>query len=132
MNINEKNKDTAAERESFAELLGRLFKYSAQMVHDEIELVIQGIREKARNILNGALTVAAGVFIIFAALLSLCAALIIKLASYMDPVYAALVTAAGLAFVGVVIAFIGCTQLKKSFSNKEKPMPDTKRRKENG
>ena len=132
MNIDVENKDPAAGRESFSELLGQLFKYSAVMVHDEIELVIQGIREKARSIRNGALTVAAGVFISFAAFLSLCAALIIELASYMAPVYAALVTAAALAFVGVVIAFIGYTQLKKSFGNKEKPMPDTERMTGNG
>jgi hypothetical protein len=132
MNINVENKDPAAGRESFSELLGQLFKYSAVMVHDEIELVIQGVREKVRNIRNGALTVAAGVFISFAAFLSLCAALIIKLASYMAPVYAALITAAALAFVGVVIAFAGYTQLKKSFGNKKKPMPDTERMAGNG
>jgi hypothetical protein len=132
MNIDVENKDPAAQRESFSELLGQLFKYSAVMVHDEIELVIQGIREKVRSIRNGALMVASGVFISFAAFLSLCAALIIKLTSYMAPVYAALVTAAGLAFVGVVIAFIGCTQLKKSFGNKQKPMPDTERMTGNG
>ena len=132
MNIDVENKDPAAERESFSELLGQLFKYSAVMVHDEIELVIQGIREKVRGVRNGALMVAAGVFISFAAFLSLCAALIIKLASYMAPVYAALITAAGLALVGVVIGFIGCTQLKKSFRNKEKPMPDTERMTGNG
>lgn len=132
MNIKVENKDPAAGRESFSELLGQLFKYSAVMVHDEIELVIQGVREKARNIRNGALTVAAGVFIGFAAFLSLCASLIIKLASYMAPVYAALVTAAGLAFVAVVVAFIGYTQLKKSIGNKEKPMPDTERMTGNG
>jgi hypothetical protein len=132
MNIDVENKDPAAQRESFSELLGQLFKYSAVMVHDEIELVVQGIREKVRCIRNGALMAAAGVFISFAAFLSLCAALIIKLASYMAPAYAALVTAAALAFVGVVIGFIGCTQLKKSFGNKKKPTPDTERMTGNG
>lgn len=127
MNNNVENKGPSVQRESFSELLGQLFKYSAVMVHDEIELVIQGIRETARGIRNGVLTVAAGVFISFAAFLSLCAALIIKLSSYMAPAYAALVTAAGLAFVGAVIGFMGCTQLKKSFGNQEKPMPGTER-----
>ena len=132
MNTDVENKDPAAQRESFSELLGQLFKYSAVMVHDEIELVIQGIREKVRSIRNGALMAAAGVLISFAAFLSLCAALIIKLASYMSPVYAALVTAAALAFIGVVIALLGYTQLKKSFGNKEKPVPDTERMTGNG
>jgi hypothetical protein len=132
MNIDVDNKDPEAGHESFSELLGQLFKYSAVMVHDEIELVTQGIREKVTNIRNAALTVAAAVFLSFAAFLSLCAALIIELTSYIAPVYAALITAAGLAFVGVVIGFIGYTQLKKSLGNKEKPMPDTERMTGNG
>jgi ABC-type transporter Mla maintaining outer membrane lipid asymmetry permease subunit MlaE len=132
MNMDVENKDPAAGRESFSELLGRLFKYSAVMVHDEIELVTQGIREKVRNIRNAAFTVAAAVFISFAAFLSLCAALIIKLTSYMAPVYAALITAAALAFVGVVIGLTGYTQLTKSFGNQEKPIPDTERTTGNG
>ena len=114
MNIDVQNKDSAAERDSFSELLGQLYKQSAVMVHDEIELVIQGAREMVKNLRNGALMIAAGVFIGFAAFLSLCAAMVIGLASYMAPVYAALVTAAALAFVGVVIVFIGYTQLKKN------------------
>jgi len=49
----------------------------------------------------------------FTAFLSFCAALIIKLISYMDPVFAALVTGAAFALFGVVIVFIGYRQLKK-------------------
>jgi hypothetical protein len=46
--------------------------------------------------------------------MSLCAALIIGLTSYMAPVIAALVTGAALALIGVVIAFIGYKQWMKS------------------
>jgi VIT1/CCC1 family predicted Fe2+/Mn2+ transporter len=46
--------------------------------------------------------------------MSLCAALIIELTSYMAPVIAALVTGVALALMGVVIAFIGYKRLKKS------------------
>jgi VIT1/CCC1 family predicted Fe2+/Mn2+ transporter len=84
------------------------------VVHDEIELVVQGIREKMRAARSGVLTVVIGAVIGFAAFLSLCAALIIGLTSYMAPVIAALVTGAALALIGVVIAFIGFKQLKKS------------------
>jgi hypothetical protein len=45
--------------------------------------------------------------------MSLCAALIIGLTSYMAPVIAALVTGAALALIGVVIVFIGFKQLKQ-------------------
>jgi VIT1/CCC1 family predicted Fe2+/Mn2+ transporter len=107
-------KDPTTQRESFTELLGQLAGNLAAVVHDEIELVIQGIREKGRAVRSGVLTVVAGAVISFGAFLSLCAALIIGLASYMAPVIAALVTGAALALIGVVIAFIGYMQLKKS------------------
>jgi len=105
--------DTTTQRESFTELLGQLANNSAVRVHDEIDLLIQGIREKVRAVRGGVLTVAIGAVIGFAAFMSLCAALIIGLSSYMSPVIAAIVTGAALALIGVVIAFIGYRQLKK-------------------
>jgi VIT1/CCC1 family predicted Fe2+/Mn2+ transporter len=109
------NKDPATQRESLTELLKQLANNSAAVIHNEIELVIQGIREKERAVRSGVLTIATGVVISFAAFLSLCAALFIELTSYMAPVIAALVTGAALALIGVVIAFIGYRQLKKAF-----------------
>jgi hypothetical protein len=108
------NKDPSTQRDSFSELLGQLANKSAAVVHDEIELAIQGIREKVRAVRSGVLIIAIGAVIGFAAFMSLCAALIIGLTSYMAPVIAALVTGAALALIGVVIAFIGYKQLKKS------------------
>jgi VIT1/CCC1 family predicted Fe2+/Mn2+ transporter len=113
MDTKEVNKTAEPERESFAELLRQLASGSAAMVHDEIELFVQGIREKVRAFLRGVLTVAAGAALLFGAFLALCAALIIGLSSYMTPVIAALVTGAALALIGVIIAFIGYKQLKK-------------------
>ena len=114
MNNKVVNKDPSTQRESFTELLGQLANNSAAIFHDEIELVIQGIREKVRAVRSGVLTVATGAVISFAAFLSLCAALIIELTSYMAPVIASLVAGAALALIGVVIVFIGYKQLKKS------------------
>ena len=114
MNIKAVNKEPATRHESFTELLGQIASNSAAVVHDEIELVKQGVREKMRVVRSGVLTVATGAAIGFAALLSLCAAMIIGLTSYMAPFMAALVTAAALGFIGVVIAFIGFKQLKQS------------------
>jgi hypothetical protein len=113
MNNHAVNKDLTTQRESFTELLGQLATHSAAVVHDEIELVIQGVREKARAVRSGVLTVATGAAIGFSAFLSLCAALIIGLTSYMAPVIAALVTGGALALIGVVIVFIGFKQLKQ-------------------
>ena len=114
MNNQAVNKDLTTQRESFTELLGQLVSNSAAVVHDEIELVIQGVREKVRAARSGVLTIAIGAVISFAAFMSLCAALIIELTSYLVPVIAALVTGVALALMGVVIAFIGYKRLKKS------------------
>ncbi len=114
MNNKALNNGSSTEREPFTELLGQLANKSAAVVHDEIELVIQRIREMVRALRRGVLIVATGAAIGFAAFLSLCAAVVIELASYMSLVVAALVTGAVLALIGVVIAFIGYKQLKKS------------------
>ena len=114
MNTKVVNTDTTTQRDSFSELLGQLANKSAAVVHDEIRLVIQVIREKAAAARRGVLTIVTGAVISFAAIMSLCAAVIIGLTYYMAPVMAALVTGATLALIGVVIAFIGYKQLKKS------------------
>lgn len=108
------NNDHVIQRESFTELLGQLANKSSAVVHDEIELVIQRIREKERAVRGGVLTVVIGSAISFIALMSLCAALIIELSLYMAPVMATLVTGLALAFIGVFIIFIGRKQLKES------------------
>lgn len=114
MNYKVVNKDVTPQRESFTELLGQLANNLAAVIHDEIELVIQKIREKVRAHRNGIITVVTGAVISFTAFMSLCAALIIGLTSYMAPVVAALVTGAALALIGVVLVFIGCKQLNRS------------------
>ena len=45
------NKDPTTQRESFTELFGHLANNSAEVFHDEIELVIQKIREKVAAVL---------------------------------------------------------------------------------
>jgi hypothetical protein len=113
MNNKTSNKDPTIQHESIPELLGNLAKNSAAVVHDEIELVIQRMREKIRSVRNGGLLVAAGAFIGLAAFLSLCAALIIGLTEYMSPAIAALATGIVLVFFAVVIAYIGYRQLNR-------------------
>ena len=114
MNNKAVKQEPTTQRESFTELLGQLASNLAAVVHDEIELVVQGIREKMRAVRSGILTVAIGAVVSFVAFLSLCAALIIGLTPYMTPVIAALATGTALALVGVIIAFIGYKQLKNS------------------
>ena len=109
------NKDPTTQSDSFTELLGQLTKNSAALVRAEVELVIQGVREKVRAARSGVLLVATGVVISFAAFISLCAALIIELTAYRAPAIAALVTAVGCALVGGLIVVMGYKQLKSLF-----------------
>lgn len=114
MSTKVEHKNLAAPRESFTELLEQLANNFASVVHDEIALVVQGVREQVSAVCGGVFTIVAGTFIIFAALMSFCTALIIILASYMAPVMAALVTGTALAFFGGIVALIGYKQLKKA------------------
>ena len=113
MNNKVVHQDPTTQRESISELLGDLAKNSAAVMRDEIQLVIQVIREKVKAALSGVLLIVTAVVICFAAFMCLCAALIIGLTSYMSPVIAALVAGVALTLVGVVIAFIGYRHFKK-------------------
>jgi hypothetical protein len=131
MNNEMVTQEPTTERKSISELLGQLAKNSAAVVHDEIQLVVQRIREKVMAASSGALLVVTGAVIGFAAFICLCAALIIGLTSYMSPAIAALVTGVALASGGVVFAGIGYRQLK-SVSVTLRDNPDTKRRTSDG
>ncbi|MEE4356189.1 MAG: phage holin family protein [Desulfococcaceae bacterium] len=126
------NRDSAAQRESFTELLGQLASKSATVVRCEIELVIRGIREQVREVRGGVLTVVTGTAISFAAFLCLCAALVIGLTSYMSPLNAALVTGALLTFIGAIVIFIGYRLLKKPIPAAQKTMQNEKEDREWG
>jgi hypothetical protein len=118
MNNKPDNRDSSAQRDSFSELLGQLANQSASVVHHEIELMTRGVLEKAAASRSGLITLVTGAFIGFAAFLVLCAAWIMALASYMSPTMAALIIGSALAFIGVVIAFIGYNHVKKSIPEK--------------
>lgn len=118
MNNNVVNKDVTGQRDSLTELLGQLASNSSAVVHDEIELEIQGFREQVTAARGGVFTIVIGAAIGFAAFLVLCAAVIIRLTSYLTPIMATLVTGSALAVIGIVIVFIGYKQLKK-------PIPKT-------
>jgi hypothetical protein len=111
------NKDNITQRDSFSELLGQLAGNSATVVHDEIELFIQGIREKMTAGRNGVITVMIGAGIGFAAFMCLCVVLIMGLTAYMALIMASLVTGAALTLLGGIIAYIGYRKLKKSMHN---------------
>ena len=120
-NINPKT-----EIKTFTELLGQLANNLAALIHNEIELMTQGVREKARAVRSGILIVAIGAVISFAGFLSLCAALVIELSNYMSPASSAFVTGAALAPIGVVFAYIGYKKLQKSILSDKEENADIK------
>lgn len=107
------NRSPAAESSSFSDLLKQLAGDLATLIHNEIELLAQSVREKADHVRNGVLLITMATVIGFAAFLSLCAAAIIGLSHYMDPVSAALVTAAICAVSSGVIAVAGYKLVQK-------------------
>lgn len=101
------------EQESFTELLVQLAGNSAQLVRDEIALAKQEVREDLTKVRSTALIVASGAVLCLLGLMTLCAALVIFLTSYLSPAGAALVTGLGLTTCGIAAAWIGLRQLKR-------------------
>jgi hypothetical protein len=71
------------------------------------------VREKIAEATGGIIMIALGAAFGLVGLMTLCAALVIALTSYMTPGIAALVTGGGLAILAIIMAFIGITNLKK-------------------
>jgi uncharacterized membrane protein YqjE len=98
-------------RESFRDLFGRLADNSVALLRDEIELAKQEMQGKVECVLGGLVTIAIGVIVVQAALLTLCAAAVIGLAPRLGLGSSTLVVGTGLAVIGGVVAFIGSRQL---------------------
>lgn len=99
--------------ESIGDMLGGLATNLADLVHNEIELIKQLVREKIAEATGGIIMIAIGAAFGLVGLIALSAALVIALTSYMTPGIAALVTGGGLAILAIIMAFIGITYLKK-------------------
>jgi membrane glycosyltransferase len=113
MNNKEEIEDSTTPRASFGTLLGQLVNDSVAMVRDEIALAIQRVSEKVGSVRRALMLLALGAVISLAALLCLCAALIIGLTAVMSPLLAALVVGVTLALCGAIISFVGYRMLKK-------------------
>lgn len=119
------------ERErSFGELLSRLAGNSAALVRDEIELAKQEMSEKVASLRSGFTILVVGAILAFLALMTLCAAAVIGLASFMGAGLAALIVGAALAVIGGAIAFIGLRQIKNTNMKPDKTIRTLKEDKE--
>ena len=109
-------------RESFGQLLTQLATHSAALVRNEMALAKQELRESARSLRMGVVTVAIGALIGWIALVSFAAAAVIGLAYFMHPGYAALIVGGGLAITGGSIALVGINRLKRTSFTPEQTM----------
>lgn len=112
MNKKEDIQDPTLPRASFGALLGQLVNNSVAVIRDEVALTVQNVREKVGSVRRALLLLALGAIIGLAALLCLCAALIIQLSFTMSPMLAALVVGMALALCSGAISFIGYRLLK--------------------
>ncbi|HSF22675.1 MAG TPA: phage holin family protein [Blastocatellia bacterium] len=106
--------DETLPRESFGQLLSQLATHSAALVRDEVALARQEMRESARSLRMGIVTLAIGALIGWIALATLAAAAVIGLANLMNPEYAALIVGGALAVFGGGVAMVGINRLKRT------------------
>jgi uncharacterized membrane protein YqjE len=109
-----KTAETSAERESFGDLLSRLATSSAGLVSDEIALVKQELREKAKSLRSGIATIAVAAFLGTIALFTLDAALVIGIGKWIGYGWSALVVGVAIIIVSGIIAAIGLQRVKKT------------------
>lgn len=114
--------DETLPRESFGQLLSQLATHSAALVRDEVALARQEMRESARSLRMGIVTLAIGALIGWIALATLAAAAVIGLANLMNPEYAALIVGGALAVVGGGVAMVGINRLKRTSLTPEQTM----------
>jgi hypothetical protein len=122
--------EAANRRESFGELLNQLAAESSALVRDEIQLAKQEMKEKLQIFRSGIITTAIGVILGFVALEVFCAALVLLLSRYMNPVLAAATTGSLLLLIGGGMAFLGIRLLKKTSMKPERTIRSLKEDKE--
>jgi Putative Actinobacterial Holin-X, holin superfamily III len=106
--------EAGTQRESISELLGELANKSAALIRDELTLAKQEVREKVSAFQLGLIVIAIGAVIGLVALITLCAAVVIALATYVGAWQAALIIGAILALTAGVTASVGLQRLKRT------------------
>jgi uncharacterized membrane protein YqjE len=100
-------------RESIGELISQLAGQSATLVRDEVALAKREVGEKAAAVGADVAIIAVGAVVAFAAILSMCAALIIALSASIGAWQAALAVGVGLTLIATVLVAIGVRRLKR-------------------
>ena len=103
---------TAEQRESLGGLLSDLASHSANLVRDEVALARQELKDKLKTVQSAALVIVIGATLALAALLTLCAAIVLALTMYLPAWQAALIVGAVLALAAMATIGSGMSALK--------------------
>ena len=114
--------EAATQRESISELLSKLTDNSAALIRDELTLAKQEIREKLSALQSGLIVIAIAAVLGLVALITLCAAAVTALASYVGAWQAALIIGVVLALTTGISALVGIQQLKRTSLKMEQTM----------
>jgi hypothetical protein len=128
--MNRATAEPGTEHKSFWELLGQLSSDSVALLRDEMDLAKQEMREKVKTLLSGLAALAAGVMIAQVALITLCAAAVIKLAEFTGFGISALIIGAGLSLAAVIVTLAGLRQIRRTNFKPEKTIQSLKDGKE--
>jgi uncharacterized membrane protein YqjE len=101
-------------RESFGDLLTRLASASAGLVRDEIDLVKQEIREKAKSLRTAVILTSIAALFGIIAIFTLDAALVIGIGKFIGFGLSALAVGIAAAIIAGIFAGIGIAQFKKT------------------
>ena len=102
------------QHESLGELLGELASHSANLVRDEVALAKQELTEKLRTVQATILIVLLGAVTGMIAAASLCAAIILALAKYLEPWLSALLVGVVLSVAAATIIVSGLERLRRT------------------
>jgi uncharacterized membrane protein YqjE len=118
------------ERESLGELLGDLATQSASLVRDEVALARQEVREKVKIMQSAAIVLAIGAVFALVSLLTLCAAVILLVAQYIEPWQSALIVGAVFAVAAAITIGISIGQFRRTTLKPEQTMETMEENKE--
>jgi len=110
--------ESKPERESFSNLLLRLATASAGLIRDEIDLVKQEIREKARALRAGIILITIAIVLGTIALLTLDAALVIAMGRAIGFDLSALMVGTAVAIVAMILAGLGIKRISLKPTNR--------------
>ena len=106
-------------RETFKDILKQIVNHSSSLVHDEIGLVKQELRERLQDARAGAIILGVGFVFLLVATITLSAAVVIGLSYYIAPGLAALITGVVLGLVGLIAVLNGIKMLKEKVGKPE-------------